>query len=111
MTLFAGFCRNIKNFGTSDNKVVLDLHYVTLEFHFFAVENSVEVVENLDDSNAFLKFRKNAKLYFPNFFGLNTLSIKLFVACSNLFEQATFFAGNRSFLFILYPVSCRNTNR
>jgi len=75
------------------------------------VENSVEVVENLDDSNTFLKFRKNAKLYFPNFFGPNTLSIKLFVACSNLSEQATFFAGNRPFLFTLLHASCRNTNR
>lgn len=57
-------CPILSNFGENHNKNPLDQYYVTSNFHFSVVENSVEVVENRDDSKLLLKIEKVAFFIF-----------------------------------------------
>lgn len=46
---------------------MLDFYYVTLKFHFLVVENSVEVVENLDTTVFFENAKKEKVAFFKLF--------------------------------------------
>lgn len=55
---------------------MLDFYYVTRKFHFLVVENSVEIVENLDTS-VFFENAKKENIAFFKLFSIKTAVNKI----------------------------------